>query len=122
MWEILSQILSQNYYLNQITKSFYKTNNKNVITKNQDNGNCELLKDNSFMRSKNKDFFNSHINSSNNMAAFNCFGTLCNNEINNDVTEKNKQNDVVVTAPNNTTTVGILKKVSFQSNRKIDLL
>ena len=103
----MGQILSQNYYLNQITKSFCKTNNKNVNTKNQDNGNCELLKDNSFMRFKNKDFFKSHINSSKNMAAFNRFGTLCNNEINNDVTEQNKQNDVVVTAPNNTTTVGI---------------
>ena len=118
----MGQILSQNYYLNQITKSFCKTNNKNVNTKNQDNGNCELLKDNSFMRFKNKDFFKSHISSSNNMAAFNRFGTLCNNEINNDVTEQNKQNDVVVTAPNNTTTVDIWKKVFFQSNRKIDLL
>ena len=118
----MGQILSQNYYFNQITKSFYKTNNKNVITKNQDNGNCGLLKDNSFLRSKNKDLFKSHINSSNNMASFNRFGTLCNNEINNDVTEQNKQNDVVVTAPNNTTTVDIWKKVFFQSNRKIDLL
>ena len=42
------------------------------------------------MRSKNKDLFKSHINSSNNMASFNRFGTLCNNEINNDVTEQNK--------------------------------
>ena len=114
----MGQILSQNYYLNQITKSFYKTNNKNVITKNQDNGNCELLKDNSFMRSKNKDFFKSHINSSNNMAAFNRFGTLCNNEINNDVNEKNKQNDVVVTAPNNTTTVGFEKRFPFRAIAK----
>ena len=118
----MGQILSQNYYFNQITKSFYKTNNKNVITKNQDNGNCGLLKDNNFMRSRNKDLFKSHINSSNYMASFNCFGTLCNNEINHDVTEQNKQNDIVVTAPNNTTIVDIRKMVFFQSNRKIDLL
>ena len=62
----MRQILSQNYYLNQIinlnqiTKSFYKTNNKIVITKNQDNGSCELLKHNSFIRSKNKIYLN-HI-------------------------------------------------------------
>ena len=46
--------------LNQITNPFYKTNNKIIITSNQENGNSELPKDNSFIRSKEKNLFTSH--------------------------------------------------------------
>ena len=48
------KVLSEN--LNQITNSFFKTNNKNIITKNQENGHCHLPKDNK--RSKKKKFIN----------------------------------------------------------------
>ena len=40
----------------QITNSFYKTNNKIIITNNQENGNPKFPKDNSFIRSKEKKF------------------------------------------------------------------
>ena len=109
------KLLLENF--NQIKSSFYKTNNKN-ITKNRENGNCELLKDNSFIRSKFKNLFNSYINSSNNIATFNCFTTSYNNKISKDFTKQKNQNDVVVTTPNNTTTADLQKKVFFQSNRK----
>ena len=65
MWEEIAtknttiKLLSEN--LNQITNSY----NKIIITENQENGNCELLKDNSFMRSKDKNIFKSHLTSSN---------------------------------------------------------
>ena len=49
------KLLSEN--LIQITNSFCKSNNKYIITKNQENGNCELSKDNSVIRSKNKILF-----------------------------------------------------------------
>ena len=67
MWEEIAtknttiKLLSEN--LNQITNS--KANNKIIITENQENGNCELLKDNSLMRSKDKNIFKSHVISSN---------------------------------------------------------
>ena len=91
--------------LSQITNSFYKTNNKSIITKNQENGNCQLLKDNSFMRYKDKKLFKSHINSSNNIATFNRFATY-NDKISNDVTGLKNQDDVIVTIAN----IGRLKK------------
>ena len=58
MWEEIAtkntiiKLLPEN--LSQIKNSFYKTNIKSIITKNQGNGNCQLLKDNSFMRYKDK--------------------------------------------------------------------
>ena len=108
MWEEIAtkntivKLSSEN--LNQITNSYRKANNKIIITKNQENGNCELLKDNSFMRSKDKNIFKSHVTSCNNIATFNCFAKLCNDESSNDVTEQNNQNNVIVTTPGNDAT------------------
>ena len=109
MWEEIAtkntiiKLLPEN--LSQITNSFYKTNNKTIITKNQENGNCQLLKDNSFMRYKDKKLFKSHIHSSNNIATFNRFATY-NDKISNDVTGLKNQDDVIVTIAN----IGRLKK------------
>lgn len=60
MWEEIAtknaivKLRSEN--LNQIAKSFYKTNNKNILKSvgNQESWNCELRKDKSFMRSRYK--------------------------------------------------------------------
>ena len=110
------KLLSEN--LIQITNSFCKSNNKYIITKNQENGNCELSKDNSVIRSKNKILFKSHNNTNNNIATFNCFATLYDDEISNGVTEPNNQNGVILTTTNNAITGDIRKKAFLQSNHK----
>ena len=110
------KLLSEN--LIQITNSFCKSNNKYIITKNQENGNCELSKDNSAIRSKNKILFKSHNNTNNNIATFNCFATLYDDEISNGVTEPNNQNGVILTTTNNAITGDIRKKAFLQSNHK----
>ena len=74
-----------------------------MITNNQQNGNCQLPKDNSFIRSKDKNLFISHNNSSNNIPTFNRFTIFYNDEqTNNNVSEQNNQNDVIVTTQNST--------------------
>ena len=67
------------------------------------------------MRSKDKNIFKSHVTSSNNIATFNCFAKLYNDESSNDVTEQNNQNNVIVTFLRKTTTAnvrGVTKKTS----------
>ena len=54
----MMKLLPESFH--QITNSFYKTNNKIIITNNQENGNPELPKDNSLIRSKEKNLFASH--------------------------------------------------------------
>ena len=55
---------------------FFKLIKKNIITNNQENGNCQFPKNN--RKSKDKNLFKSHNSSSNNIATFDCFTTFYN--------------------------------------------
>ena len=102
--------------LNQIKNLFLKTNNKNIITKNQENRNCELPNDNTFIRSNDKNLFKSNINSSNN------FNFVSQNYIMMELVMMSLNNTTKwchVTTPNNTITADVLKNVFIITKKVI---
>ena len=107
LWEeiatknIIIKFLSENF--NQNTNSSYNNKSKDIVTKIQENKNCEPPKDSSFKRpidSINKRFnesFNNTVNS-NSIVSQNRFATLYNDESNNDTNKQSNENDVIITS------------------------